>query len=131
MSARAAILILSVSLLSLAWQAADEPLRVSENLRHEQVLLPPSAPDRDRLLLVRRSILTDETGFGVAAVYDDPKTSRNVDYVEVYGAAGDLLMIFWIDEFGICQVAVDQGLLDEEEPHIDGVLVIVTEGTSV
>jgi len=40
-----------------------------------------------------------------------------------------LLVVTWIDRFGACQVAIDQGLLDPDDPSIDGVLVTLEVGT--
>lgn len=48
-----------------------------------------------------------------------------------HDVTGDLLLVSWIDRFGICQVAMDRGLLDEEHPGIDGVLVMMTGGMAL
>jgi hypothetical protein len=61
--------------------------------------------------------------------YDDPGTKLELDYIEVYNIGGDLLVVSWIDRFGVCQVAIDRALLDENEPAVDGVLVLITGGT--
>jgi hypothetical protein len=37
----------------------------------------------------------------------------------------------WIDRFGICQVAIDRGLLDEENPHIERIMVSIAAGTEL
>ena len=68
---------------------------------------------------------------GVAAIlifYDDKTTERDLDYVEVYDIERDLLLLSWIDQMGVCQAAVDRGLLNFNEPEIDGTLVIVGVG---
>ena len=52
-----------------------------------------------------------------------------IDYIELYDAEGDLLVVTWIDRFGACQVAMDRVLLDLEDPSIDGVLVNDAVGT--
>jgi len=123
-----AILALTVAVSFLVREATSEPLRVAENLRHESALLPSSTPDRSRLAVTGYAVVNDEGEFSIVVLYDDPRTEREVDYLEVYDRPGDLLLVMWIDRFGIFQAAVDRGLLDEEEPCVDGVLVIITEG---
>jgi hypothetical protein len=39
--------------------------------------------------------------------------------------------VSWIDRFGVCQVAIDRALLTAEPKTVDGVLVLITGGTSV
>ncbi len=76
--------------------------RFTDNLRGEKVLLPGSAPNYDRLILVAFFTVVPEAGVIVAlAVYDDPRTRRQVDYWELYDDAGGLLLISWVDRFGI------------------------------
>ena len=63
--------------------------------------------------------------------YDDPRTKLEIDYLELYGISGDLLLVSWIDRFGVCQVAIDRALLTSEPKTVDGVLVLITSGTAV
>jgi hypothetical protein len=122
---------LALLLLAIGWSAA-EPLGVAENLRHESVLMPSGAPERSGLKVVNLTVVDDESdGLGIVVFYDDARTKREVDYLEVYDLSGDLLLISWIDRFGICQMAADQGLLRDEDPGIDGILVLITDGTQV
>jgi hypothetical protein len=112
--------------------AESQQLRVGENLRHENLFLPPSTPEKDRLVVIDYGRIEDEAG-GVAILifYDDVRTKPEVDYVELYNVAGDLLLVSWIDPFGIRHLAMDRGLLDEEEPGIDRVFVLITGGISL
>jgi hypothetical protein len=73
----------------------------------------------------------DELGVGILTSYDDPQTKLEVDYVEFYDVDGDLLLVSWIDRFGIWQIAIDRGLLDATRPHVDGVLVELPVGTTL
>ena len=66
---------------------------------------------------------------GALASYDDPKTRRSVDYLELYDGTGSLLLISWVDRFGIRRTAMDRGLLQEEASRLEGVLVLLQEGT--
>lgn len=110
---------------------ADEDFyRVTENLRYERVVLPASAPNTSQLVLTDYEMLwdDDEHPVGILATYDDSRTKREVDYVEFYDLLGDLVLITWIDRFGICQVAIDQGLVDEDGV-VERFLVVITGGT--
>ncbi len=124
---------LPVVLLSLlvfwANDASSELMRVTENLRKEEVFLPASAPDRTHLVLdtiVRIRMNAEVVGW--AAIYDDRETKRPMDYLELYDRAGSLLAVRWVDRFGIVRTAVDQGLLDEDAPEILGILSLLDEG---
>jgi len=109
-----------------------EQMRVTENLRKETVLLPPSAPERSQLILVSFSTITAEGEIIAAlAVYDDPRTRKPDDYLELYDEAGALLSVSWVDKFGIRRTAMDRGLLQEETSRLEGVFVLLPEGKSV
>ncbi|HXG52440.1 MAG TPA: hypothetical protein VNN77_13675 [candidate division Zixibacteria bacterium] len=129
MKKTAAVIAAILAVLVLCGQAAAEPLKAGKNLRREPILLPDSTPDKERLLRVDWLIVADEEGdVGILILYDDARSSIKVDYIEFYDLTGDLLAISWIDGLGICQVAVEVGLLDEEDPGIEGVLVTMTGG---
>ncbi len=107
-----------------------EPVRVTGNLRGEKVLLPPSAPVTDRFMLVSFVTIGPEAErMAALAVYDDPQTRRPIDYLELYDGAGGLLLVSWVDRFGIRRTAMDHGLLQEEALGLEGVLILLIEGT--
>jgi len=109
-----------------------ETIRVTENLRGETVLLPSSAPETDRLMLVSFVMMAPEAEIiGALAAYDDPITRRSVDYLEFYDGAGSLLLVSWVDRFGIRRTAMDRGILQEEASRLEGVLVLLLEGNPV
>jgi hypothetical protein len=110
--------------------ALPEQSRVGKNLRQEQVLLPATTPDRNRMAAVD-SYVFFEHGGGVFIYYDDPRTKREVDYIEFYDVEGQLLVVTWIDRFGVCHVAMDRGLLNAEDPAVDGTLVLLSIGQGV
>jgi hypothetical protein len=70
-------------------------------------------------------------GLGIMVFYDDPRTKLEIDYLEIFDIAGDLLLVSWIDRFGVCQVAIDRALLTKDQPTVDGVLVLITGGTEL
>ncbi len=110
----------------------SETMRVTENLRGGVVLLPPSAPETDRLTLVSFiTIVPDAEVLAAIAVYDNPQTTRPVDYVEFYDGAGNLLQASWLDKYGIRRTAVDRALLQEDAPRLEGILVLLLEGDPV
>ncbi len=109
---------------------AAEPSKYMKDLRGEIVFLPPSAPERERLILVSFVNVTTETGFiGAIAIYDDPGTNSQTDYIELYDGTGGLVSVSWLDPFGIRRTALDSGLLSEEASELQGLLVLLTEGT--
>jgi hypothetical protein len=66
----------------------------------------------------------------VAYIYDDVSTERPADYWEVYDNQGGLLAVSWFDQFGVQRTAVDRGIVEEED-HLEGVFVVVLDGSSI
>lgn len=123
-------LLLSLLVFSFSRDLHAETVRVTENLCGETVVLPPSAPDKGRLMLVSFFRIAAETEIiGALATYDDPHTKRSVDYMELYNGSGGLLLASWVDRFGIRRTAMDRGLLQEEASKLEGVFVLLAEGT--
>ncbi len=101
-----------------------------KDLRGETVLLPPSAPERERLTLVSFvNVISETEVIGAVVLYDDSRTKAATDYVEVYDHAGGLVSVSWLDPFGIRRTAMDSGLLAVEPSELQGLLVLLTEGT--
>jgi hypothetical protein len=124
------VLFMVAALLLLSDAGGNEPLRIGENLRHENVLLPYGTPDKNQLVVTDYVMVEEEGGgVGIMISYDDPRTKIETDYLELYGIGGDLLLVTWIDRLGVCQVAIDRALLDKEPQAVDGVLVLITSGT--
>ena len=125
-------LMMVAALLLLGDAGGNEPLRSGENLRHENVLLPYGTPDKSQLVVTDHVMVEEEGGgVGIMIFYDDPRTKLDIDYLELYGISGDLLLVSWIDRFGVCQVAIDRALLSDEPKTVDGVLVLITGGTAI
>jgi hypothetical protein len=122
------VLGLAILLLSARSLHAD-PMKRIENLRGETVLLPLSAPEKSQLVLASFDRLARRAEIiGSLALYDDPQTKRPVDYLELYDRTGALLLIGWIDKFGIRRAAIDLGLFQADASELKGVLVLLTEG---
>jgi len=125
------LLIAALGVMTLFPEAsmAAGPSKFMKDLRGETVLLPPSAPERDRLTLVSFLNIKTEIGIiGAMAIYDDPRTEAQTDYVELYDGAGGLVSVSWLDPFGIRRTAMDSGLLAGEASELQGFLVLLTEG---
>ena len=63
-------------------------------------------------------------------VYKDVSTERAVDYWELYDRQENLLAVSWFDKFGARRTAVDRGIVEEAD-HLEGVFVIVSDGSSM
>jgi hypothetical protein len=112
--------------------ALPEELRTGKNLRQEQVLLPLTTPDPKRMTAVDWYVFLEEDGSaGILIYYDDVLTKREIDYIELYDVEGDLLVVAWIDRFGVYHVAMDRGLVNTDDPAVDGTLVPVSLGQGV
>lgn len=103
-------------------------LQANELPSKNEILSRASLPQKDRLTLVTIfSAVIDEKVLGVLAVYDDDATERPVDYLELCDTEGDLIAVGWFDRFGIERMAVDRGLVENED-KIEDVLVLIIEG---
>jgi hypothetical protein len=123
--------VMLAALLVVNQNGANEQLRLGDNLRHENVLLPLSTPDKIGLVVVDYVMVLDEDGAtAILACYDDLQTKLKIDYVELYDLSGNLLLVNWIDRFGISRFAMDRGLF-KERPAVERVLVLMTSGTEV
>lgn len=69
-------------------------------------------------------------GLVAAYTYDDVSTERPADYWELYNNQGSLVAVSWFDKFGARRTAVDRGIVEEAD-HLEGVFVIVSDGTSI
>ncbi len=103
-----------------------------KDLRGKTVLLPRSAPERERLVLVSfLNVIAESEIVGAVAIYDDPRTEAATDYMEMYDGAGGLVSVSWFDPHGIRRTAMDFGLLQEEAEGLEGVLVLLLEGEAL
>ncbi len=124
-------LIALIAALLVHSQAMSQQLKVAENLRHDQIMMPASVPDQSRMVPVDYAMFVEDGAVGILVFYDDKRTKWDFDYVEVYDLLGNLLLISWIDQKGVCQVAMDRGLLNADNPRVEGTLVIIGVGREV
>ena len=122
--------ILLLGALLIADPLASDHLSTTEDLRHESVTLPPSSPDRSLMAVVQTlTFFEEEIGAGVLVFYDDGQTQWQIDSIELYDFEGNLLVVTWLDRFGTCQVSMDRGFLDPDDPTVEGIMVTVAVGT--
>ena len=128
------LLIASLGVMTLFPEAsmAAGPSKFMKDLRGETVLLPPSAPEKERLVLVSfLNVIAESEIVGAVAIYDDPRTEAATDYMEMYDGAGGLVSVSWFDHHGIRRTAMNFGLLQEEAEGLEGVLVLLLEGEAL
>jgi hypothetical protein len=115
-----------------AAEAADTPSK-------REIFLPVSVPERNHLRSIAILPITVEAKIadhvvvkivGRVVVYDDSRTQRPADYMELYNNTGNLVAVRWFDRYGIERMAVDRGLLEDRD-KLEGVLVIVLDGEAV
>jgi hypothetical protein len=110
---------------------AAKLLEAGDNLSGQEIGLPATASEQRTLILVSFSPLVVEGEIvGEVAAYDDPATKRPIDYWELYNSEGGLSAVGWFDRFGIQRMAVDRGLLEDED-KLEGVFVLLSEGDSI
>ena len=125
-----------IVLILLAALFFSAPLRAEPTLASYQplaqnIFLPVWALEEHELaqMSVASLVVGDKT-VGVVTVYDDPRTDRRGDYLELYDDTGHLLAASWFDRFGIERVAADRGFL-EGKNKLEGVFVILLDGDSI
>lgn len=92
-----------------------------------------SGPEQHQMTLVSFEPWVFEgevLGLVAAYSYDDVTTDRPTDYWELYNNEGSLMAVTWFDKFGIRRTAVDRGIVEEQD-HLEGVFVIVSDGSSM
>ena len=125
-----------IVLILLAALFFSAPLRAEPTLTDyhplgRNIFLPVWALEQHDLtrMSVASLVVGDKT-VGVVTVYDDPRTDRRGDYLELYDDTGHLLAASWFDRFGIERVAADRGFL-EGKNKLEGVFVILLDGDSI
>ncbi len=76
------------------------------------------------------AVVSGGRAVGALAVYDDPRTARPEDYIELYDNSGQLVAVGWIDRFGIQRITVDRSLLENRD-DLRGQFVTVVDGIAI
>src|SRR5215472_18000854 len=105
-----------IGLLLVLGFIATSSLQAADNASEPETLLSATGLEPHTLTLVSVSpLIVEGTTLGELFVYDDPTTKRPADYFELYDRDADLLAVGWFDRFGIERIAVDRGLLEDED----------------
>jgi hypothetical protein len=97
----------------------------------QNLFVPNLEREQHPLNLISRSpFIVNGLTAGAVVVYDDPGTARPADYFELYDNDGDLVAVGWFDRFGIRRMAVDRGLVEQQD-DLEGVFVTLLEGDSI
>lgn len=89
-----------------------------------------SVPTHSMNLVSVSAVVSGGQTVGALAVYDDPRTARPEDYIELYDKSGELVAVGWIDRFGIQRITVDRSLLENRD-ELRGVFVTMVEGVAI
>lgn len=90
----------------------------------------PGVPSLSMNLISLTPVVSGDRTVGRLAVYDDPRTARSADYIELYDNGGQLVAVGWIDRFGIQRISVDRSLLENRD-DLRGVFVTVVDGVAI
>ena len=129
--ARVLFLIAAVSWAEFCYagQVFPDVIRTAETAAPGQIFSSITGARRLDLLSFA-PVVVDGKNLGALVVYDDPKTARTDDYVELYDNSGSLVAVGWYDRFGIQRIAVDSGLFDDGYV-LKGTFVTLASGDSI
>jgi hypothetical protein len=119
------------SLLVFLVKIANATVQVAAGAEESKsVIQALGLPGRSMNLISFSAVMANGDTVGALAVYDDPRTARPEDYIELYDNDGQLVAVGWIDRFGIERIAVDRALLENRE-DLDGTFVSVVDGEPI
>jgi hypothetical protein len=90
----------------------------------------PGVPSLSMNLISLSPVVSGDHTVGRLAVYDDPRTARPEDYIELYDNSGQLVAVGWIDRFGIQRISVDRSVLENRD-DLRGVFITVVDGVAI
>lgn len=109
---------------------ADATVQVTAGAPQIDPAQTPGVPSLSMNLISLTPVVSDGRTVGRLAVYDDPRTARPEDYIELYDNGGQLVAVGWIDRFGIQRISVDRSLLEKRD-DLRGVFVTVVDGVAI
>jgi hypothetical protein len=105
---------------------ADE-LESRDSATEQEIVTGPEHHDMTLVSAQPWTVEGKVVGTLAAYVYNDVTTERPVDYCEFYDKEGDLVAVSWFDKFGIQRIALDRGIVEQED-KLEGTFVVVLEG---
>src|SRR5689334_12104847 len=127
------VIILSLGfagLLLFLVKMADATVQVTAGAPEIDATQTPGVPSLSMNLISLTPVVSGDRTVGRLAVYDDPRTARPEDYIELYDNGGQLVAVGWIDRFGIQRISVDRSLLENRD-DLRGVFVTVVDGVAI
>ena len=109
--------------LALAARAAE----ASDKAAEQEIVTGPEQHDMSLVSFQPWVVEGEVLGAVAGYVYEDVTTERPADYWELYDKEGNLLAVSWFDRFGIRRLAVDRGILEDED-KLEGNFVVVLDG---
>ena len=109
---------------------ADATVQVTAGLPEIDAAQKPGVPSLSMNLISVTAVVSGDRTVGALAIYDDPRTARPEDYIELYDNGGQLVAVGWIDRFGIQRITVDRSLLENRD-DLRGVFVTVVDGLAI
>ena len=109
---------------------ADATVQVTAVGEEIDAAQTPGVPSLSMNLISLSPVVSGDRTVGKLAVYDDPRTARPEDYIELYDNGGQLVAVGWIDRFGIQRISVDRSLLENRD-DLRGIFVTVVDGVAI
>jgi len=91
------------------------PLEISDNASALEISLPITGTMHQLTLVSLFPMLIGGEVVGSIAIYDDPNTKNPGDLRMYYDNAGDILVMYWFDKFGIGRLALDRGVFERSQ----------------
>jgi len=109
---------------------ADATVQMTAGTSEVDAAQTPGVPSLSMNLISLTPVVSSDRIVGRLAVYDDPRTARPEDYIELYDNGGQLVAVGWIDRFGIQRISVDRALLENRD-DLRGVFITVVDGVAL
>jgi len=91
------------------------PLEISDNASALEISLPITGTMHQLTLVSLFPMFIGGEVVGSIAIYDDPNTKNPGDLRMYYDNAGDILVMYWFDKFGIGRLALDRGVFERSQ----------------
>jgi len=98
-----------VLLANPGFTESHEIVTIEENGRWAEIELNRASLNFVRLV----RLISERETVGIIAIYDDPKTARTEDYLELRDDGGQIVAVTWFDRFGIRRLTLDRGFLND------------------
>jgi hypothetical protein len=94
---------------------------------NQHLIASSELPRRPSSVVKLSQLVADGMHLGMVVLYDDPATSRDADYLELYDSDGGLVAAAWFDRYGIERIAMDRAFVEGKD-RLEGVFITVVDG---